>query len=334
MTSTSNFSVLKNQKILITGGAGFIAYHLTTALLKLGVHVVGIDNFDPFYPKALKEKNLADLRKTQKELGANFEFFEIDFCDSLALNRLPTDFSAVIHLGAKAGVRPSLEDPLGYIRANLHGTTAVLEWMQKSQQRNFIFGSSSSVYGNSSVAPFKESMACDKPISPYAATKRAGELLCATYQHLYGFQIAALRFFTVYGPRQRPDLAIRKFVNAIAQNQKITLFGDGSSARDYTFVMDIVAGILGSLTFVQNHQGPVFEIFNLGNSHPVPLQKMLNTIESAMGVKANIQWEKMQPGDVEITCADVSKAKLHLQYQALTPFEDGIRQVVEWSKTL
>ncbi len=330
----SDLQNLKDQKILITGGAGFIAYHLTETLLRRGARVTSFDNFDEFYSRELKARNVADLQKLQAELGADFVFHEIDFCDPRAFAQLPTDFSFVIHLGAKAGVRPSLVDPLGYVRTNVHGLTALLEWMRVSGLKKLVFGSSSSVYGNSSPAPFTEDMLCDQPISPYAATKRAGELLCQTYSHVYGLQIASLRFFTVYGPRQRPDLAIRKFVAAIQQKQTVTLFGDGRTARDYTYVTDIAEGIIAALAFLQKQQPGTHEIFNLGNSKPTSLLEMLNTIESAMGLKAQLTWEKMQPGDVNLTYADLTKSQHILGYAPKTPFPSGIQQVVDWYRSL
>ncbi len=334
-----NFDFLKDKKVLVTGGAGFIAFHLTRQLLQLGAQVTSLDNFDPFYARTLKETNVSDLQKICKEVrsahpGARFDFHEMDLCEPQNLESLPKNFDLVVHLAAKAGVRPSLLDPAGYIRANLTATAILLEWMRSHNLQKIAFGSSSSVYGNDSAPPFREDMRCDLPISHYAATKRSGELLCHSYSHLYAMQVACLRFFTVYGPRQRPDLVIRKFVDAISKSEKITLYGDGSTSRDYTFVEDIVSGILGTLEHLNRAQSSHYEIFNLGNSSPISLMEMLNTIETSLGLKADIQWEKLQPGDVHMTCADISKAKAALNYKPQTSFAKGIDQVVTWYRSL
>lgn len=313
------------SRILITGIAGFIGSHLAERLLINGYEVVGIDSFDPFYPRALKEQNLAEIRKT-----GTFEFFDLDFSEPGAMERISGNVDAVIHLGAKAGVLPSLKDPAAYIKTNIQGTQNILEWMRARSITKLVFASSSSVYGNNQT-PFSESDDVSKPISPYAFTKKSCELLNHTYHHLYGFDVINLRFFTVFGERQRPDLAIHKFVKAILADEPITMFGDGSTARDYTYVLDIVEGITSALSYVQQH-GRVFEIINLGNYAPVSLREMIDTIYSVLGKSPRIHQIEKQPGDVEITWANIEKAKTLLGYQPMTSFREGVERFILWAQ--
>jgi len=313
-------------KILLTGCAGFIGSHTSEMLLNRGYEVIGIDNFDPFYSRELKIENL----KTQLS-HPDFTFIEGDINDAALLNTLPVDIDAVVHLAAKTGVRSSISDPLGYFKANVTGTQTILAWMQKNGIRKMVFASSSSIYGNNLKVPFSESDIVDQQISPYAAAKRSAELINHVYHHLYGVSIINLRFFTVFGPRQRPDLAIRKFVESIEANRPVILFGDGSSSRDYTYVEDITQGIFNALTFLNGNQN-VFEIINLGNSSPISLTEMVNIIYEVMGTQPNIQYQPMQEGDVNRTFADIEKAKLLLNYKPATSFKDGIKSFINWYK--
>jgi UDP-glucuronate 4-epimerase len=304
---------------------------LIEALLRSGKEVVGIDNFDAFYPRSVKEKNVADLKVIAQEVGVRFELIEGDirnFSDDLFKGHA---FDTVIHLAAKAGVRPSLIAPEEYSAVNIQGTVRLLEFARKKSIKNFVFGSSSSVYGDDTSPPFREDSLAVRPISPYAATKRAGELICSTYCHLYGMKIAALRFFTVYGPRQRPDLAIHKFTQQISRGETLVLFGDGSTSRDYTFVSDIVKGVLSAASWVQKTAKPgEMEIFNLGGSKTTSLINLVQMIEKELGMQAKIDWQPRQPGDVEITFADVSKSGKILEYKPDFPIEIGIQKFVEW----
>ena len=310
--------------ILVTGCAGFIGSHVTEALLAKGFKVIGIDNFDPFYPRCVKEKNLSH------SIGhPHFSFIETDCSDKEGLIQVPTNINLVIHLAAKAGVRPSIDDPQGYIRANITGTHNILQWMVMNGIKKMIFASSSSVYGNNPKLPFSETDNVDNPISPYAFTKKANELMNYTWHHLHGIDIVNLRFFTVYGPRQRPDLAIHKFVSLISENLPITLFGDGSMGRDYTFISDIVAGILASIDYVMSNQ-KVYEIINLGNSSPVTLHELSYTLFRLMGKPLNILYKPVQPGDVVYTYADTSKAAKLLGYQPNTRLVEGLQRFIEW----
>ncbi len=317
------------MKVVVTGAAGFIGSHLCEALLDQGHDVVGLDNFDPFYAASEKQANLAQVAARARDLERKFVCHDGDIRDGEAVRRVLPGADAVVHLAALAGVRPSLEQPERYVAVNLDGTANLLQQAQLAGVRRFVFASSSSVYGNNTEVPFAEHHAVDHPISPYAATKKAGELLCHTWHHLYGMNIACLRFFTVYGPRQRPDLAIRKFCQAVLQDQEITLFGDGSTSRDYTFVADTVAGILGALRWTGG-DGRRFEVFNLGNSHPISLAELVRAVEVATGKTARVRREPMQPGDVERTCADIHKASELLGYHPATPLDQGMLRVVEW----
>ena len=308
--------------IFITGVAGFIGSHLSEKMLSLENNVIGIDNFDPYYDRDIKEKNISGLRDNNK-----FHLYEVDLLDNEKLRSVFKEhkIDIVVHLAAKAGVRPSLINPVGYYNTNVIGTLNLLEVMKEACCKKMIFASSSSVYGNNKKVPFSEDDNVDNPISPYTATKKAGELLCHTYHHLYGFDVFCLRFFTTYGPRQRPDLAIHKFTKLIMEEKPIPFYGDGSTERDYTYIDDIIDGIIGA---VNNLNG--FEIINLGESNTISLSKMVYTLENALGKKAIIQKLPLQPGDVERTYADISKAKAKLGYNPNYSFEDGISKFIEW----
>lgn len=314
--------------VLVTGAAGFIGSHLTERLLADGFAVTGLDNFDPFYAASEKWSNLAVVRRHPR-----FVLHEVDCSDADALEarvaRVPID--AIVHLAARAGVRPSLEDPTGYIRANVLGTQAVLDLARKRDITRIVFGSSSSVYGDSSDVPFREAMDVGAPISPYAATKRAGELLCATHAHLYGASIAALRFFTVYGPRQRPDLAIRRFATRMLDGSEIELFGDGTTSRDYTWIDDIIDGIVAALAWTQRTPGAC-ETFNLGGRRTTTLARLVTLLESALGVRARIVGRPRQPGDVSRTWADTTKAEQHFGYAPRVRIEEGIPRFAAWMR--
>ncbi len=317
-----NASSLPAPRVLLTGGAGFIGSHLAEALLRRGAALLILDDLNDYYDPALKRANLDEVRA-----AGPFEFVQGDICDAPLVEELFARFrpGAVLHLAARAGVRPSLEQPALYQRVNVEGTAVLLEASRRHGVRRFVFASSSSVYGAASRVPFSEDDPVRAPISPYAASKIAGEALCHVYSHLYGMQIACLRFFTVYGPRQRPDLAIRKFAEAIAAGRPIPVFGDGSTGRDYTFIGDIVAGILAAMEF-----DGAFEVFNLGNSSPVLLRDMIAVLERVLGRKAVIDRQPLQPGDVPITYADISKARRLLGWAPETPLEEGVRRMAEW----
>lgn len=310
--------------MLVTGAAGFIGSHVAEALLASGDEVVGLDNFDPFYPRIMKERNLAEVRRQP-----GFSFQEQDLLDVPALRALLTPETVIVHLAAKAGVRPSLADPVGYARVNVTGTATVLEAARQAGVRRIVFGSSSSVYGDSTPVPFREDAVAIVPISPYAATKRAAELLLSSVASSYGFSATSLRFFTVYGPRQRPDLAIHSFTRKMVRGETLTLFGDGTQARDYTYCDDIVAGVLAAIAWTAT--APVgVETFNLGGNRPIPTEDMVAEIARALGVKPKIEWAPMQPGDVQQTAADLSKSGAVLGYAPKTPFAEGIRRFIRW----
>lgn len=316
------------ERILVTGTAGFIGSHLTERLLAEGHSVVGVDNFDPFYPEPLKRRNLEPSLANPR-----FQFIEGDCTDAAAVERAFDDgIDVVVHLAAKAGVRPSIADPLGYTRANIVATQVVLEAARKHDVKRFIFGSSSSVYGNNEKVPFSEDDPVDRPISPYAATKRACEVICHSYHHLFGMGVLCLRFFTVYGPRQRPDLAIRKFATLLSNGEPIPFFGDGSSERDYTWIDDILQGVTAAIARSRTHPGE-FEIINLGESRTTSLSRLVELIAGSLGVSPNLQHMPMQPGDVNRTFADVTKARKLLGYNPSTPVEEGIPRFIEWFKT-
>ncbi|MBN8730681.1 MAG: GDP-mannose 4,6-dehydratase [Acidobacteria bacterium] len=310
------------MRILVTGGAGFIGSHLCERLLREGHELTILDDLNSFYSPQLKQDNLAEVRRR----GA-VRFVEADICDEAAVAGVFQDerFEAVVHLAARAGVRPSLEDPLLYERVNVRGTLVLLEQARRGSVEKFVFASSSSVYGATNAVPFSEADNLLLPLSPYAATKLAGEKLCYTYSHLYGLPVVCLRFFTVYGPRQRPDLAIRKFSEAILAGRPIPFFGDGTSARDYTFVSDTVSGIVAALGYATR-----YDIFNLGNSSPVTLADLVQAIEEALGRKAVLNRLPDQPGDVPITFADNSRAGRELGYRPRTSLKEGLRQTADW----
>ncbi len=312
--------------ILVTGGAGFIGSHLCERLLRDGVHVICIDNFDSFYDPDIKIKNVEAMTKKFPDL---FELVTGDIRNPDHLKGIfqKNQIEFVVHLAARAGVRPSITDPLLYQDVNIRGTIVLLETCKAHGIKNFIFASSSSVYGENQRVPFKEEDLDIQPISPYGATKRAGELLCYSYHHLSGMNIACLRIFTAYGPRQRPEMAIHKFTRLIDQGEKIPIYGDGSSRRDYTYIDDLIEGILG---VIQYHKG--FEIYNLGESQTTSLKELIRLIEEAFGKKANIEMLEFQPGDVSVTYADVSKAKRMLKYHPKTDMKEGIKRFVEWYK--
>jgi UDP-glucuronate 4-epimerase len=312
--------------ILVTGGAGFIGSHLVDALLGRGEAVVCFDDFNDFYSPALKRANV------QPHLAsANYRLVPGDICNAAKLEEVfrAYDIRKVVHLAARAGVRPSLEQPHLYTDVNIKGTINLLELARKHAVRQFVFASSSSVYGANKTVPFGEADRIDRTVSPYAATKFAGELMCHTYHHLYGVPTTCLRFFTVYGPRQRPEMAIHKFTRLIYEGNPVPFFGDGVSARDYTYIDDIIQGVLGAI----DHPVP-FEVFNLGESSTVTLQKLVALIETISGRRAQLQHLPDQAGDVEITYADISKAKRILRYQPVTPIEIGLRRFIEWFETV
>lgn len=315
------------KNILVTGGAGFIGSHLVDRLLSGGgARVTVVDDFNDFYDPAIKRANIATHHSRDE-----FELIEADIADSQAMNDLFAGerFDCVVHLAARAGVRPSLEDPLLYEQTNVRGTLTLLEAARRNQVPRFIFGSSSSVYGINSKVPFSEDDSVASPISPYAATKIAGEAACHVYSHLYDLQVVCLRFFTVYGARQRPDLAIHKFAALISKGMPIPIFGDGTARRDYTYIDDIIAGV----TAAMNYEGSRFEVINLGESQTVELRRLVELIERALGKRAIIDKQPLQPGDVPVTYADISKARRLLGYDPRTKIEAGIERFVDWFKT-
>lgn len=308
--------------ILVTGAAGFIGSHVVEQLLRQGFEVTGIDNFDPFYDKEIKIRNI--LPSTAEK---RFTFLEGDICDERFLDTLPVP-SIVVHLAAKAGVQPSLKDPKRYQDTNVQGTLNMLEWMRRSGVSKMVFASSSSVYGNNRI-PFSEEDTSIFPLSPYAQTKRSGELLNYTYHHLYKFDIINLRFFTVFGPRQRPDLAIHKFTDLITREKPINVYGNGDTRRDYTFILDIVEGVINACHYLATHQN-VFEIINLGNSTPVSLAELIATIEETVGKSAIRHYLPEQPGDMRVTYASIDKASSLLSYSPKTSLQEGIRIFYDW----
>ena len=312
------------MNILLTGCAGFIGSHTLERLLADGHTVLGVDNFDPFYPRAIKNQNLEAVINSE-----SFELIESDLADPATYSKIEfftgaKTIDAIIHLAAKAGVRPSIEDPLGYQRANVIATQNLLEFSRKHSIKQFVFASSSSVYGVNPDVPWKEEDAVLKPISPYASTKVSCELMGHVYSKLFDMRVLGLRFFTVYGPRQRPDLAINKFVRLISEGKPIPVFGDGSTRRDYTYIDDIVEGIIGALHYDRTN----YELFNLGNDQTVTLSEMIETIESVIGKKAIIDRQPEQPGDVPQTWADIGKARKYLNYNSETCFVEGIQKFI------
>ena len=336
---------------LVTGGAGFIGSHLVKRLLEQGNRVINVDNFNEYYHYSIKVKNvlnstgkkapdnvdeirveeLHDLKKTVDSENYTLEIVDITNMSILEEVFQKNKIDTVIHLAAMAGVRPSIENPMLYEKVNVKGTMNILELMKKYNIKKFICASSSSVYGNNEKVPFSETDNVDKAISPYAATKKSCEVIAHSYHHLYNIDTIMLRFFTVYGPGQRPDLAIHKFTKLIYEDKEIPFFGDGDTQRDYTYIDDIIDGVLRSADYAENNTG-VYEIFNLGESQTISLKEMVATIEKVIGKKAQLNKLPMQPGDVNRTFADISKAKKMLGYDPDTKFEDGIRKFVEWYK--
>ena len=320
-----------SRKILLTGGAGFIGSHLAEALVRRNYRLTIVDNLNEFYPSSWKRANLEEVCRAGK-----FDFFTTDIRDVDELRALFANIrpAVVIHLAALAGVRPSIERPLEYGQVNVVGTANILELCREHRVEKLIFGSSSSIYGATSVAPFSESQTELRPISPYAATKLSNELMCHTYSHLFDLPIICLRFFTVYGPRQRPDLAIRKFISLMEAGSPLPVFGDGQTGRDYTYVDDIVRGILAAIDFEPARQSNTpFEVFNLGNSSPVKLGELIDHLEQATGRRAIRQQKPLQPGDVPLTWADISKARRMLGYCPEVPLDEGLRRSVNWFRS-
>jgi UDP-glucuronate 4-epimerase len=308
--------------ILVTGAAGFIGSQLSERLVERGDRVVGLDNLDPFYDPAIKRRNVADL-----QAGGAFELVEGDIRDRDLVRRVlgSAKPDSIVHLAALAGVRPSLKDPVRYHDVNCTGTAVLLEEARAAGISRFVFGSSSSVYGGNEKVPFHEDDDVGRPVSPYAATKRGNELTCHTFHHLYGMDIAALRFFTVYGPRQRPEMAIHKFVRCVEQGEPLPLFGDGSSERDYTYIDDILDGVIKAH---DRHKG--FRIYNLGESATISLKDLVAAIGRAMGAEPRVDWQPEQPGDVPRTHADIRRAREELGYDPQVDLATGLERFVAW----
>ena len=311
------------KKLLITGGAGFIGSHLVDRLLTTDVELIEvIDDFNDFYDPTIKHANIREHLKDSR-----YNISEIDIRNREALEQIFTNnFDCVVHLAARAGVRPSLSEPQLYSETNINGTVNLLELARQNNIKQFVFGSSSSVYGINAKVPFSEDDPIRQPISPYAATKAAGELLCHTYSHLYGLRCVCLRFFTVYGPRQRPDLAIHKFAKLITAQKPIPVFGDGATRRDYTYVDDIIDGVMAAIVYNKTN----YEVINLGESRTVELNELISLIEAELDTRAIIDRQPPQPGDVPQTFADISKARALLGYNPKTQIEEGLRRFVEW----
>lgn len=310
------------KNALVTGAAGFIGSHLVDDLLKTGWAVTALDNFDTFYDRSLKEANAAPHRASDC-----YRLVEVDVRDLDRMRaQLSGGFDVIVHLAAKAGVRPSIADPLAYQEVNVRGTQNLLELAREWRTPQFVFASSSSVYGVNPRVPWSEEDAVLLPISPYASTKVSGELLGHVYSHLYGMRFLALRFFTVYGPRQRPDLAIHKFTKLMLEGRPVPFYGDGSTRRDYTYAADIVAGLRAAMEYSASR----YEVINLGNNRTVSLAELVETIEQSLGVRAVLDRQPEQPGDVPQTWADVSKAGRLLGYAPRTCFSDGVAAFTEW----
>lgn len=313
------------MNILITGGAGFIGSTLADKLIQENNKIFVIDNFNDYYDIKIKESNV------KKNLAKpNYKLYKADICDRKVVSDIfeQNNIDVVVHIAARAGVRPSLENPLEYVRSNIEGTINILENMRKYNCKKIVFASSSSVYGNCTADKFSEDLKVTEPISPYAATKSSCEQFLYTYSKLYGINAICLRFFTVYGPKQRPDLAIRKFAELIEQDKPIPVYGDGTTMRDYTYIDDIVGGICSAI----NYNKTPYEIINLGGGSPVTLNQMIATIEKVLGKQAKIERLPMQAGDVNKTVSDITKAKKILGYSPKTSFEEGIKKFVEWKR--
>jgi UDP-glucuronate 4-epimerase len=314
------------KRILVTGGAGFIGSHLVDRLLnESGNKVVVVDNFNDFYDPAIKRENIAGYVGRR-----DFELVDSDISDAGRMEELfkKAQFDTVVHLAARAGVRPSLEDPIAYEKTNVLGTYSLLEAARRFGVERFVFGSSSSVYGINARVPFSEDDPTFHPISPYAATKLAGEAAAHAYSHLYGMRIVSLRFFTVYGARQRPDLAIHKFAKLMSEGRPIPVFGDGSTRRDYTYIDDIIDGVRAAMSY----DATPYEVINLGESETTTLSRLIELLEQALGVRAIIDRKPLQPGDVPLTYANVEKGRQLLDYNPRTRIEEGIPRFVEWFK--
>lgn len=314
------------MNILITGGAGFIGSTLADKLLEKNNKIVVIDNFNDYYSPKLKEKNIKHNLDNK-----NYKLYRGDICDKNLLSKIfeENQIDVVVHIAASAGVRPSIENPLSYVKNNIEGTVNIVEVMKENGIKKIVFASSSSIYGNCKEEIFSEDLKVSEPISPYAASKSACEQFLYTYSKLFDIQVVALRFFTVFGPRQRPDLAIRKFIDLIKENKPIPVYGDGTTIRDYTYIDDIVDGIIGAI----NYNDTPYEIINLGGGAPVSLNQMIETIEKVLNKKAKIEHLPMQLGDVNKTAADITKAKKLLNYNPKTSFKEGIIKFIEWEKS-
>jgi UDP-glucuronate 4-epimerase len=313
-----------SKSIFITGVAGFLGSHLAESLLASGYLVTGVDNFDPFYPIETKKRNL-----TTCLLSTNFRFIELDIRDHSALNSIEGNWDLVVHIAAKAGVLPSVKNPLDYASTNIVGTINILEFIRKNNIKKYLFASSSSVYGNNKEIPFSETQRVDEPISPYASSKRSCELINYTYHNLHKIDNLNLRLFTLYGPRQRPDLSIHKFTKLIENDQSIEMYGDGSTARDYTHVSDVVNGFRLAINYLFEHTH-VYEIINIGNRNPIKLIDLISTLFEICGKPKNIKQMPSQAGDVEITFANIEKAEKLLGYSPKVDFNEGLKDFVDW----
>jgi UDP-glucuronate 4-epimerase len=316
------------KNILVTGGAGFIGSHLCETLLREGAwNVTVVDDLNDFYSPEIKRANLEEAKRS-----GDIDFYEADIRDAAALRTVfeANEFHAIVHLAARAGVRPSLSEPKLYTETNINGTVNLLELAREFGVGQFVFGSSSSVYGENKKIPFAESDPIFNPISPYAATKASGELICHTYSHLFNIRTVCLRFFTVYGARQRPDLAIHKFSKLIWEGRPIQVFGDGSTRRDYTYVDDIISGVRAAI----DYDATMHEVINLGESETTELSRLIELLEDALGLNAIIDRQPMQPGDVPVTYADISKARNLLNYDPQTKIEQGIPKFVDWFRSI
>src|SRR5215213_8129791 len=314
------------KNVLITGGAGFIGSHLVDRLLATDVErITVVDDFNDFYDPSIKRANIREHLNDPR-----YHITEVDIRDRAALEQVfeKNTFDCIVHLAARAGVRPSLSEPQLYTETNINGTLNLLELARHKNIKQLVFGSSSSVYGINTKVPFSEEDPIRQPISPYAATKGAGELLCHTYSHLYGLRCVCLRFFTVYGPRQRPDLAIHKFAKLISEGKPIPVFGDGTTRRDYTYVDDIIDGVMGAIHYDKTN----YEVINLGESRTVELNELISLLEKELDTHAIIEHQPSQPGDVPQTFADISKARASLHYDPKIQIEEGLRRFVEWFK--
>jgi UDP-glucuronate 4-epimerase len=311
---------------IVTGGAGFIGSHLVDRLLALGDEVIVVDNFDPFYPRAVKEANLSSAQDNPR-----FRLVELDIRDGAKIRSLVSETrpEVVVHLAARAGVRPSIAEPAAYADVNLTGTVHCLEAASRLEPKpRFVYASSSSVYGDRAEGPFRETDPVDLPVSPYAATKKACELMAHTFHHLYGLPVTGLRFFTAFGPRNRPDLAIAKFTRLIDNGSPVPMFGDGTSRRDYTYIDDIVDGVVLAIKACRSHH-----LYNLGHSEPIALRGMIEAIALALGKPATIEQQPEQSGDVRQTFADLERAGRDLGYRPVTPFDEGLKRYIEWYRS-